>query len=622
MSYLKSITAGLLLGLSLLACGQRTPRPIDPEVKRSYTKYEYMIPMRDGVHLYTAVYVPTSVPGKHPILMERTPYSAGPYGPDAYTYFRGSPKLREKGYIFAYQDVRGKYMSEGDYVNIRPELAQFNGGVDESTDTYDTVDWLIHHVPDNNGHVGLWGISYPGFYAGAGGIHSHPALTAISPQAPVSNWFIGDDMHHNGAFFLQDCFDFFNFFGHPRPKPAPSLGRPPLIDRGTGGAYDFFLNTGALPNFDKLYYKGDVPFWNETMDHSDYDSWWKDRALPDHMNDVHCAVLTVGGLFDAEDMWGAFNLYAATKKKNPDTPVYLAMGPWFHGMWAFGPGRTFGDLDFDSDTSTYFRDNIEFPFFEKYLRDQNVPPPAPVTIFQTGANVWRNFNEWPPRGLTSEQVYIGADGTLSLSKPSGQGGDSYTYDPAHPTPYLAKPETARRTREYMVDDQRWADGRPDVLTYRSPAFSADHTVAGPVDVDLYASTTGTDADFVVKVIDVWPADSSVVSSHGVAMANYEQEVRADVFRGKFRDSYSHPKPFVPGKPTHVHFRLNSLFHTFKPGHRMELQVQSAWFPLVDRNPNQFEDIYKAQDSDFKPATITLYRSSAFPTHLTFGVMGR
>lgn len=616
MIKLRQLLVGSMLGSVLTGFGQRPPQ----NLQSTYTKYEYMIPMRDGVHLYTAVYVPKSVPGDHPVLMERTPYSAGPYGPDRYKNFRGSPKLRQAGYIFAYQDVRGKYMSEGKYENVRPELAQSIGGIDESTDTYDTVDWLIRHVPSNNRHVGLWGISYPGFYAGAGGIHSHPALTAISPQAPVSNWFVGDDFHHNGAFFLQDAFDFLTFFGHPRPTPAPDLVRPPRIDRGDDGAYAFFLRTGALPNFDRLYYKGDVSFWNDMMEHPTYDQWWRDRSLPDHMSVVHSAVLTVGGLFDAEDMWGAFNLYDATKRRNRGTPVYLVMGPWFHGMWAGPRGRTFGDLDFGIDTSTYFQDNIEFPFFEKYLRGQNVPPPAPVTIFQTGANQWRTFNEWPPRGLDRASYYLRSDGALSREKPSGEGSDSYINDPADPTPYLAKPETPRRTREYMIDDQRWADGRSDVVAYRSAPVQADTTFAGPVDVDLFASTTGTDADFVVKVIDVWPADSTTKSPLGVPMANYEQEVRADIFRGKFRDGYSNPKPFEPGNPTRVHFRLNSLLHTLLKGHRLEVQVQSSWFPLVDRNPNRFEDIYTAGDADFQKATIKLYRSAKYPSHLTFGLL--
>lgn len=578
-----------------------------------------MIPMRDGVKLYTAVYVPKDGSADHPILMERTPYSAGPYGPNAMHAPRGSVKLQQAEYIFAYQDVRGKYMSEGDFVNVRPELAPGQKGIDESTDTYDTVDYLVRHVPHNNHHVGLWGISYPGFYAGVGGINGHPALTAISPQAPVSNWFIGDDFHHNGAFFLQDAFSFLDFFGARRPTPGPNNPAGPRFDRGSSGAYDFYLKAGALPNFDANYYKGAIPFWNDLMDHGTYDQWWKDRSLPDHMKNVHAAVLTVGGWFDAEDMWGAQNLFKQTKAKNPNTPVFLALGPWFHGMWAGPRGKTFGDLDFGGNTSAYFQDQVEFPFFEKYLRGQNVPAPAGMTLFNTGANIWRKFDVWPPADLALHKEYLGADGALTETAPTQDAKDNYVNDPAMPTPYLADLATGGRTREYMIDDQRWADSRPDVLTYRGTTLNHDMTVAGPIDVDFFVSTTGTDADFVVKVIDIWPANATEKDRKGNSMAGYEQELRADIFRGKFRNSYSNPKPFVPGKPTKLHFKLNDVLHTFLPGHRIEVQVQSDWFPLVDRNPNQFEDIYKAKDSDFQKATITLYRSKKMPSHISFGV---
>jgi putative CocE/NonD family hydrolase len=584
-----------------------------------YDKIEYMIPMRDGVKLYTAVYVPKDNSSNHPILMERTPYSAGPYGPGRMANPRGSLKLQQAEYIFARQDVRGKFMSEGEFVNIRPELAPGKAGIDESTDTYDTVDYLVRNVPHNNGHVGLWGISYPGFYAGVGGINSHPALTAISPQAPVSNWFVGDDFHHNGAFFLQDAFSFLGGFGHPRPTPGPTNPMGARINQGTEGAYSFYLKTGALPNFDANYYKGDVPFWNDLMNHPTYDQWWKDRSLPDHMRNVRSAVLTVGGWFDAEDMWGALNLYKQTKAKNPNTPVFLTMGPWFHGMWSRQPGKTFGDLDFGGNTSSYFEDEIEFPFFEKYLRGQNVPPPAPLTLFNTGANKWRKFESWPPKNLTKMNEYLGPDGSITEKHPSQDGNDSYVNDPSNPTPYLADLKSSARTREYMIDDQRWADSRTDVLTYRGATEGHDTTAAGPIDVDFFVSTTGTDADFVVKVIDVWPSDTTAMDRTGKSMAGYEQELRADIFRGKFRDSYSDPKPFMPGKPTRLHFHLNDVLHTFLRGHRMEIQIQSNWFPLVDRNPNQFEDIYKAKDSDFQKATITIYRSKKMPSHISFGV---
>jgi putative CocE/NonD family hydrolase len=604
----------IFLGVAVFAypSAQRT-RP-------NYKKIEYMIPMRDGVKLFVAVYTPVDKPGKHPILMERTPYSAGPYGPDDRRGgFRGSDKFTDAGYIFAFADVRGHYMSEGDYVNVRPELHRGQKGIDESTDTYDTVDYLVKNVPDNNGSVGLWGISYPGFYAGVGAIHTHPALKAVSPQAPVSNWFIGDDFHHNGAFFVQDAFDFLTFFGPVRTGPAPRLPQGPQFDRGEDGAYSFFLKTGALPNFDKNYYKGAIPFWNDMMAHPTYDRWWQDRSLPDHMDDVHCAVMVVGGLFDAEDMWGALNLYQATKKRNPSTPVFLTMGPWYHGMWASRQGTTFGDLNFGQNTSTWFQDNVEFPFFDKYLRGENLPTPPAATIFETGANVWKTFPVWPPKGLGKVSYYPDSAGALSTS-PSSGGSESYVYDPANPTPYLANPKTPRRTREYMIDDQRWAEKRSDVLTYKTAPFATDQTVAGPVDVNLWVSTTGTDSDFVVKVIDVWPDDSTEESSRHVSMAGYEQELRADIFRGKFRDSYSRPKPFEPGKPTLVHFHLNDVLHDFKPGHRLMLQIQSSWFPLVDRNPNKFEDINQAQDADFQPATITLYHDAAHPTRLTFGTL--
>jgi putative CocE/NonD family hydrolase len=585
-----------------------------------YSKIEYMIPMRDGVKLYCAVYVPKDVPGEHPILMERTPYSAGPYGPTSFTRMRGSHLLKDKGYIFAFSDVRGHYYSEGDYMNIRPELHPGQKGIDESTDTYDTVDYLVKNVPSNNKAVGLWGISYPGFYAGVGAIHTHPNLKAVSPQAPVSNWFLGDDFHHNGVFFLQDAFEFLGFFGPVRKGPGPSLGEAPRFDRGTTDPYKFYLKTGTLPNFDANYYKGAIPFWKDMMNHPNYDQWWKDRSLPDHMKDVHCAVLTVGGWFDAEDMWGALNTSKQTTKQNPGTPSFLVMGPWYHGMWASPNGTTFGDLDFGQNTSTWYQDNVEFPFFEKYLRGQDVPAPAKATLFETGANKWQTFDIWPPKDLGKANFYIGANGSLTSSKPVTKGADSYVNDPSDPTPYLAKPETPRRTREYMIDDQRWAEKRSDVLTYKAQPVTADLRVAGGIDVNLWVSTTGTDADFVVKVIDVWPADSKDVSSKGVSMAGYEQELRADIFRGKFRNSYSKPEPFVPGAPTLVHFHLNDLLHTFKTGHSVMLQVQSNWFPLADRNPNVFENINEAKDSDFQKATITLYRDPSHPTHITFGTI--
>ncbi len=567
-----------------------------------YKKYEYMVPMRDGVKLYVQAYVPTDadkVTSKHPILMERTPYGAGPKGPDTYKGFRGSPKLQEAGYIFAFSDVRGKGFSEGDFVNTRPQLKPGQKGIDESTDTWDTVDFLVKNVPGNNGHVGLWGISYPGFYAGAGAINTHPALTAVSPQAPVSDWFLGDDVHHNGAFFTQDNFDFSTGFDVPRGKEGPR------VDRQGKSAYDFFLSTGALPNFDKLHYKGLIPYWNEILQHETYDEYWKDRSLTRNFKNVKCAVLTVGGMFDAEDMWGALNLYQAGEKQNKGIPNFIAMGPWYHGMWAGPGGQKFGDLDFGMPTSKYFQDEIEFPFFEKYLRGVGTGV-SEATIFETGVNTWHKFDAWPPKGLKPWSVFLSSDKSVARTAPATEGELSYENDPAAPTPYLEDwKNSRRRTREYMIDDQRFASERPDVLTYTSPVLDADQQALGPVEADLWVKTTGTDADFVVKIIDVWPDSTEGTARNGRPMAGYEQLVRGDIFRGKFRKSFERPIPFVPGEATEVKFPLNAMAHTFRKGHRIMIQIQSSWFPLVDRNPNQFEVIKQAKDEDFRKATITI-----------------
>ncbi|MHB8635379.1 MAG: CocE/NonD family hydrolase [Fimbriimonadaceae bacterium] len=612
-----SAVASLVLGVAPAGgVGGQSP------VAKHYTKYEYMIPMRDGVRLYASVYVPKDVPGKHPILMERTPYGAGPYGPNLYSdNVPAQGKWHDAGYIFAFEDVRGKYMSEGKFEDIRPQLPEKHGpkDIDESTDTWDTVDFLVKHVPDNDGHVGLRGISYPGFYAEIGTVHTHPALVAASPQAPVSEWFMGDDWHHNGCLFVQDAFDFMTFFGPVRPKPTPRpagihTGRPP------GPAYDFYLKTGAMPNFDKLYYRGRIPFWNEVLSHETYDAWWKARSVPTKLRDIHCALLFVGGFFDAEDCYGALNSFAASKRQNPNIPDFLCMGPWYHGMWADGNGTWFGDLDFGMPTSAWFQDNIEFPFFERYLRMQkSVPAPALATVFETGTNSWRTFAEWPPKQATKAAVYLGGDKTL-LSSPGAGGGDAYVNDPSHPTPYTENLELEGRPLTYPIEDQRFAEKRPDVLTYESAPLNSDATWAGPVNVDLWIKTTGTDCDLVAKVIDVYPADTAQKKLDGDSMAGDELLVRGDIMRAKFRDSWSHPSPIKPGAPTRVRFKMDDVMHTFKKGHRLMIQIQSDWFPLVQRNPNVFTDINTAPDSAYRKATITVLHGRNYPSAVWYGLL--
>ena len=605
------------LALAAGSAGQRGGA--NPATAQHYTKYEYMIPMRDGRSLYTSVYVPKDVPGKHPILMERTPYSAGPYGAAVYRGLPAQGHWHDAGYIMAYQDVRGKYMSEGDFVDIRPQLPDKHGpkNTDESTDTWDTVDYLVKHVPDNDGHVGLHGISYPGFYAEIGTVHNHPALVAASPQAPVSEWFMGDDWHHNGCMFMQDAFDFMSFFGPVRPKPMP---RPPGIQvvKSAASAYDFFLQTGAMPNFDKLYYKGRIPFWNEVLDHETYDAWWKARSVPGKLRDIHCALLFVGGFFDAEDCYGALNSFAASKQQNPHIPDFICMGPWFHGMWAGGAGQSLGDLDYGTPTSTWFRDNVEFPFFEKYLRMQkNLPDPALATVFETGTNSWRTFQAWPPKEAVKSAVYLG-ENKMVTATPGQDGEDSYENDPSHPTPYTENLGLTRRPLTYPVADQRFAEKRPDVLTYVSEPLGSSTTWAGPINVDLWIKTTGTDCDLVAKVIDVYPADAPEKNPTGATLAGEEILVRGDIMRAKFRDSWTNPSAIKPGNPTRVRFKMDDVMHTFKKGHRLMIQIQSNWFPLVQRNPNVFTDINTAPDSAYQKATISILHGKRYPSAIWYG----
>jgi hypothetical protein len=587
------------------------------EVQTLYNKVEMMIPMRDGVKLCCEAYVPKNADGHSPILLERSPYGSGPYGPNKYRGFRGSHKFIENGYIFAFEDVRGKNQSEGEFVDVRPE----DGGkyhpndIDESTDTYDTIDYLVKNLKGNNGNVGMYGISYPGFYTACGGIDSHPALKAISPQAPVSEWFKGDDFHHNGAFFVEDAFNFYSWFGQPTKGP-----RTPLPSRSPN-EYDWFLGEMPLPNLTAKYIPNQL-FWQQLMDNGTYDDFWQRRTLETHLKNIHCAVLTVGGMFDAEDMYGALNVFQAIGKLNPRIDNRLVMGPWFHGGWSFRPGRTFGDIDFGSDTSSYFQDKVEFPFFDHYLRGGPDPNLPKALIFETGANKWDEFASWPPK-VKQEKLYFEPSKALAWRKPTvsdATDGDSYVNDPAHPTDYSAKPLRSR-PREYMIADQRFNEAKPDVLTYETDALSNDVTTYGPLKVDLFATTTGTDADFVVKVIDVLPPDAPENTIHGaqVSMANYEMLVRGDVFRGKFRKSFSDPIPFTPNEPTEVAFGMNDMCHTFLKGHRIMVQLQSSWFPLVDINPNRFEDIYHAKPEDFQSAKITLLHSAKYPSHLEFGI---
>jgi len=591
-------------------------------ISSNYLKQEFRIAMRDGKKLFTVVYEPRDTSRNYPILLHRTPYSVAPYGEDEYPDSLGpSDEFAKEGFIFVYQDVRGKMMSEGQFVEVTPynKLKRSPKDVDESSDAYDTIEWLLRNIPNHNGKVGMWGISYPGFYAAEGMIDAHPALKAVSPQAPVADWFIGDDFHHNGGFFLAHAFGFLSTFGHPRLKPTAAFDEP--FKFPTPDGYDFYLRMGPLPEANKKYLKNDVPFWNDLMKHGVYDSFWQERNLRPHLKNIKPAVLNVGGWFDAEDLFGTLGVYHSVESSSPGAYNILVMGPWFHGGWFISDGESLGNVHFGSATSVFYRKEIEFPFFMHFLKgigDLNLPE---AYVFLTGKNEWRRENHWPPENTRPRSLYLQAHGKLSWNpnlEISDDAFDEYISDPQKPVPYIDK-IAAGMLREYMTADQRFASRRTDVLTYATDMLDQDLTIAGPVTPSLNVSTTGTDSDFVVKLIDVYPDDApnNKHNPENVQMGGYQQLIRGELFRGKFRNSFSNPEAFIPGKTEKIEYSMPDIFHTFLKGHRIMIQVQSSWFPLVDRNPQQFEDIYAAQAGDFIKTTQRIYRSGNAPSLITF-----
>lgn len=601
-------------------------------VKEHYYKEERQIRMRDGVHLFTAIYIPKDSSEKHPVLITRTPYSAAPYGAGQFTpnlwntYWKS---YAEEKYIIVIQDVRGRWMSEGQFKDIRPFIPGKKGReIDEASDTYDTIDWLLENVPGNNGKVGALGISYPGFYTTMAALSGHPALKAVSPQAPVTDWFHGDDFHHNGAFFLMDCFGFYTKgFGYPHPSPV-STAPVQALKLPCADNYSTFLKIGTIRNFTRL--TGDsLAFWKELIAHPQYDGWWKERDPRNYVAQIKPAVLVVGGLFDAEDCYGAWNLYKAIEQQNPATHFNkLVMGPWYHGQWAGNDGTRLGHVQFGSNTATWYQEQIEVPFFNYYLKGKgNLSDLAEANIFFSGENKWHQFSKWPPVA-TEKEIFLRQNGGLSWDK-GGTGFSEYVSDPAHPVPYTQDVHYIR-TRDYMTDDQRFASRRADVLTFETDTLTDNLTIGGPVTVDLRVSITGSDADFVVKVIDVFPDDFRYADTPPpnktrdaggpYPLGGYQMLVRGDIFRGRFRESFEKPAPFIPGKVTQVKFQLPDVAHTFQKGHRLMIQVQSSWFPLADRNPQQFINIYEATEKDFIKETIRIYHDEAHPSGIILPVL--
>jgi uncharacterized protein len=586
-------------------------------IKDNYTKKEIYIPMRDGTKLFTSIYAPKDKSEKHPILMNRTPYSCSPYGENNWRAFWGShwKYYMRENYIIVLQDVRGRWMSEGEFEDVRPFMKDKkpNSDIDEASDTYDAIDWMIKNLPDNNGNVGVFGISYPGFYSTMAAASGHPALKAVSPQAPVTEWFLGDDFHHNGAFFQMDAFSFYSGFGKPRPKPT-TLGSPGY-DFKIKDNYEFYLKAGSLKNLANMI--GDsIKFFHEMYKHPNYDDWWKARDARRAMYNIKPAMLVVGGLFDAEDCYGAWNLYKAIEKQSPATDNKIVMGPWSHGQWGQRDGIQLGNIKFGSNTSIWYQNNIEIPFFNYYLKGKGSNPNfAEALIFFSGANEWRKLPQWPPALMDETPIYFNTNGKLHWNKPAGKNIFSeYVSDPSKPVPYTEDVHQ-NRTNAYMTDDQRFASRRTDVLTFQTDVLNNDLTLAGPVIADLLVSITGTDADFVVKLIDVFPDDFNYPGAAGqqgragagsYLMGGYQMLVRGEIMRGKYRNSFETPTPFTPNKVDRVKFDLPDVAHTFKKGHRLMIQVQSSWFPLADRNPQKFVNIYECSEADFQKATIRLY----------------
>jgi len=590
-------------------------------VKDNYAKREAYIPMRDGVRLYTAIYIPKNEQGgPYPILMERTPYSAGPYGDSLYKGSLGpNATLSREPFIYVYQDVRGRFMSEGNFEEMTPHKKDKKPGdnqTDESSDTWDTVDWLLKNIRNNNGRVGIWGISYPGFYASASLPDAHPAIKAVSPQAPVTDEFIGDDVNHNGAFFLLDNFNFDNFFDVRRPSPVKSYSGN-IFSVDIPDAYQFFLQLGPLKNTNKPeYFNNQGKIWNEYLGNPIYGEYWQARNIRTHLKNIRPAVLVVGGWFDAEDMFGALRTYEAIEKQSSPNDNHILMGPWTHGAWAAGNWTRFGPLDFKQNVNQRYHE-VESDFFNRYLKDSMVQPLAEATVFETGSNQWKQYSTWPPKEATAVKYFLQDKGGLSTQKPNS-GFDEYISDPAHPVPYIDGVHGGR-DNQYIITDQRFAAQRSDVLVYQSEPLTDSVTLTGRLKADIFLSSTGTDADLIVKLIDVLPGKEDGIATTADP-AGYQRLVRAEVFRCKFRKSFEKPEPLVPGQPTEIVYDINEIAHTFKKGHRIMVQVQSSWFPLVDLNPQTFVNIPTAKESDFQKATIRIYHDGAHPSGIFLPVL--
>jgi putative CocE/NonD family hydrolase len=644
-----SCVVAVVLAVSLAPMRAQQPPPGAPayDVQAHYQKSEVDVPMRDGVKLHTTVYAPKRADSsggageKLPILLLRTPYGTGPYGDEYRRYLGPSPhshEFEEEGFIFVFQDVRGKYKSEGSFTVMRPHNPGKKGTeTDESSDTYDTIDWLVKNLPNNNGRVGMHGVSYPGFQVVHGLIDSHPALKAASPQASPSDMWLGDDFHHNGAFRLTYTFSWLS--GSARARKGPSETDRGVFDPGTPDGYRFFMDLGPVANANKLYFHDQVPEWNSYMQHPDYDAYWEKQNMLPYLKNISIPVLNVAAWFDAEDFYGPMTIYRAIEKLNPANKSTLVVGPWSHGGWNGHPdGRSLGNIQFDEATATYFRQEVQLPFFRYHLKNKGTLNLPEVLAFETGANKWRSLDSWPHHtAAQAKQLYFQAGGKLSFAAPvataaaagvakTGGAGvaagyDSYVSDPNKPVPFSAETRFTQG-HLWMLEDQRFAATRPDVLVYETEELKDDVVISGPIQAKLFVSSSGTDSDFIVKLIDVYPgtAKDNDPNAAGVRMGHFQMLISGEVFRAKYRESYAKPKPLVANQPTPLTINLPDRNHRFLKGHRIMVQVQSSWFPVIDRNPQVFTNIYAATESDFHAATQRVYRSGARLSHLEVPVV--
>ena len=617
-----------VLSLALAALSHPSARAQSPaDVSAKYAKREVRITMRDGTHLFTSIYTPRDTTKRYPAMLMRTPYGVAPYGPDTYPASLGPWKaFQDDGYIFVNQDVRGRYMSEGYYQFMTPHIPVKHGpaDVDESTDTYDTIDWIVKNVAGNNGRVGTWGNSAPGFFVAAGLPDAHPAHKAAYPSAPMIDWYLGDDRHHNGALTLAQTFNFLSAFDQPRIGPVTSYPARPSF--GTTDGYNFFINAGPNKNLSPDKLQNRVAFWDTIMAHPNYDAYWQKRSIWKHEKNIKPAVLTVGGWYDGEDPYGPLRLNQSLEEMSASTPRTLVMGPWTHGAWNRGGDDSLGVLNFGSKPGQYFRDSIGFPFFSCILKDKCGAALPKVAAFETGSNRWRTFDAWPPKTALPRTLYLAGGGKLSGDKPTAKdASDSYVSDPAKPVPYTSALSFGYYSL-YPLEDQRFATRHPDVLVYKTERLTEDMTIAGPIGVSLHVATTGSDADFIVKLIDVWPDEEpagrgAAAGTTGPRMDGYEQLVKGDVFRARWRRSFETPIAMTPGKPDSVRYDLHDVLHTFKKGHRIMVHVQSTWFPLIDRNPQTFvPNINTASASDFQKATMTVFRGAASASQIQLRVL--